>query len=91
MRKYSADLVIGFYVEAENEEEAIKKIREEYKRDPLFYLDEAFYNDLFYLDEIPSADYTPTSLIGSAIGMKKVFEKLSKHYKGKEEVNKNDK
>jgi hypothetical protein len=91
MRKYSADLVIGFYVEAENEEEAIKKIREEYKRDPLFYLDEAFYNDLFYLDEIPSADYTPTSLIGSAIDMKKVFEKLSKHYKWKEEVNKNDK
>ena len=91
MKKYSADLVIGFYVEAENEEEAIKKIREEYKRDPLFYLDEAFYNDLFYLDEIPSADYTPTSLIGSAIDMKKVFEKLSKHYKWKEEVNKNDK
>jgi hypothetical protein len=79
MKKYSADLMIGFYVEAENEEDAIKKIREEYEKDPLFLLDEALSDiELIEEDEAP----TSTVLIGSAIDMRKVFDNLSKHYKG---------
>ena len=75
MKKYSADLIIGFYVEAENEEEAIKKIREEYEKDPLFYLDEALGDaDLVNEDEKPNDTYS--NFTGVAIDVKKIYEQL---------------
>jgi hypothetical protein len=81
MKKYSADLMIGFYVEAENEEDAIKKIREEYEKDPLFLLDEAL-NDIELIEE--DETISPTEFIGSTIDMHQVFKDLNKHYKESE-------
>lgn len=75
MKKYSADLIIGFYVEAENEEEAIKKIREEYERDLLFYLDEAL-GDAELIDEDEKPNDTYSSFTGVAIDVKKIYEQL---------------
>lgn len=75
MKRYSTDLMIGFYVEAENEEDAIRKIREEYERDPLFYLDEAL-DDAVLVDEDEKSNDIYNSFTGSTIDMKKVFEQL---------------
>lgn len=75
MKRYSTDLMIGFYIEAENEEDAIRKIRDEYKRDPLFYLDEAL-DDAVLIDEDEKSNDIYSSFTGSTIDMEKVFEQL---------------
>jgi hypothetical protein len=74
--------MIGFYaIEADNEDQAIEKIREEYRKDPMFYLDEALY-DAEVINEDEELKNTGDKFVGSVIDMRKVFAQLKKDATG---------